>query len=157
MLPGGWVTLRDVCHCAIDKGRFHLYRVTQVELAASVITAIHQRKAGVESAPSLAFWWHDPGKMRTPTQRGGKGRGKLWRQTRQVERHPVVTDAELIAMTYPSEANNVGSTRRSRLQRRPLLAQYVLIACLKAGISTSTFQRPHRCSHPSRSRLGSLP
>ena len=42
------------------------------------------RKAGVESAPSyrltlsLAFWWHDPGKMRTPTQRGGKGRGKLW-------------------------------------------------------------------------------
>ena len=123
MLPGGWVTLRDVCHCAIDKGRFHLYRVTQVELAASVITAIHQRKAGVESAPSyrlalsLAFWWHDPGKMRTPTQRGGKGRGKRWRQTRQVERHPVVTDAELIAMTYPSEANNVGSTRRSRLQR----------------------------------------
>ena len=81
------------------------------------------RKAGVESASSyrlalsLAFWWHDPGKMRTPTQRGGKGRGKLWRQTRQVERYPVVTDAELIAMTYPSEANNVGSTRRSRLQR----------------------------------------
>ena len=81
------------------------------------------RKAGVESAPSyrlalsLAFWWHDPGKMRTPTQRGGKGRGKRWRQTRQVERYPVVTDAELIAMTYPSEANNVGSTRRSRLQR----------------------------------------
>ena len=81
------------------------------------------RKAGVESAPSyrlalsLAFWWHDPGKMRTPIQRGGKGRGKLWRQTRQVERYPVVTDAELIAMTYPSEANNVGSTRRSRLQR----------------------------------------
>ena len=36
------MTLRDVCHCAIDKGRFHLYRVTQVELAASVITAIHQ-------------------------------------------------------------------------------------------------------------------
>ena len=68
-------------------------------------------------ALSLAFWWHDPGKMRTPTQRGGKGRGKLWRQTRQVERYPVVTDAELIAMTYPSEANNVGSTRRSRLQR----------------------------------------
>ena len=63
------------------------------------------RKAGVESAPSyrltlsLAFWWHDPGKMRTPTQRGGKGRGKLWRQTRQVERYPVVTDAELIAIT----------------------------------------------------------
>ena len=81
------------------------------------------RKAGVESAPSyrlalsLAFWWHDPGKMRTPTQRGGKGRGKRWRQTRQVERYPVVTDAELTAMTYPSEANNVGSTRRSRLQR----------------------------------------
>ncbi len=42
VLPGGWVTLRDVYHCAIDKGRFHLYRVTQVELAASVITAIHQ-------------------------------------------------------------------------------------------------------------------
>ncbi len=45
MLPGGWVTLRDVYHCAIDKGRFHLYRVTQVELAASVITAIHQPPA----------------------------------------------------------------------------------------------------------------
>ena len=29
----------------------------------------------------------------------------------------MVTDAELIAMTYPSEANNVESTRRSRLQR----------------------------------------
>ena len=45
MLSGGWVTLRDVYHCAIDKGRFHLYRVTQVELAASVITAIHQPPA----------------------------------------------------------------------------------------------------------------
>ena len=45
VLSGGWVTLRDVYHCAIDKGRFHLYRVTQVELAASVITAIHQPPA----------------------------------------------------------------------------------------------------------------
>ena len=80
------------------------------------------RKAGVESAPayrlalSLAFWWHDPGKMRVPIPRGGN-RGKLWRQTRRVERYLVVTDAELIAMTYPSEANNVGSARRKRLQR----------------------------------------
>ena len=80
------------------------------------------RKAGVESASSyrlalsLAFWWHDPGKMRVPIQKGGN-RGKLWRQTRQVERYPVVTDTELIAMTYPSEANDVGSTRRKRLQR----------------------------------------
>ena len=45
VLSGGWVTLRDVYHCAIDKGRIHLYRVTQVELAASVITAIHQPPA----------------------------------------------------------------------------------------------------------------
>ena len=45
VLSGGWVTLRDVYHCAIDKGCFHLYRVTQVELAASVITAIHQPPA----------------------------------------------------------------------------------------------------------------
>ena len=71
------------------------------------------RKAGVESAPSyrlalsLAFWWHDPGKMRTPTQRGGKGRGKLWRQTRQVERYPVVTDAELIAITCHNVTNQL--------------------------------------------------
>ena len=81
------------------------------------------RQAGVKSASSyrlalsLAFWWHDPGKMRVPIPKGRGRTGKLWRQTRKVERYPVVTDAELIAMTYPSEANNVDSTRRSRLQR----------------------------------------
>ena len=63
-------------------------------------------------ALSLSFRWHDPGRLILPV-----GDDRKWRQTRQVERYPVVTDAELIAMTYPSEANNVGSTRRSRLQR----------------------------------------
>ena len=80
------------------------------------------RLTGVVSAPayrltlSLAFWWNDPGRMRTPTNKGG-GRGKLWRQTRKPERYPEVTDAELIAMAYPSDAGDVGTGRRVRLHR----------------------------------------
>ena len=58
-----------------------------------------------------------PGKMRVPIPKGRGRPGKLWRQARQLERYPEVTDAELIAMAYPRDAGDVGSTRRSRLQR----------------------------------------
>ena len=90
--------------------------------------------------------------MRTPTQRGGKGRGKLWRQTRQVERYPVVTDAELIAMTYPSEANNVGSTRRSRLQR----SREALAFLAETGYANVAADRELGAVIADRVRLGEL-
>ena len=76
---------------------------------------------------SLAFWWNDPGRTRTPTNKGG-GRGKLWRQTRKPERYPEVTDAELIAMAYPRDAGDVDTGRRMRLHRaREALAYLVSI------------------------------
>ena len=55
--------------------------------------------------------------MRVPIPKGRGRPGKLWRQARRLERYPEVTDAELIAMACPRDAGDVGSTRRSRLQR----------------------------------------
>ena len=89
----------------------------------ALVDRLALRQAGTVSAAayrlalSLAFWWHDPGKMRVPIPKGRGRPGKLWRQARQLERYPEVTDAELIAMAYPRDAGDVGSTRRSRLQR----------------------------------------
>ena len=45
--------------------------------------------------------------MRVPIPKGRGRPGKLWRQARQLERYPEVTDAELIAMAYPRDAGDV--------------------------------------------------
>ena len=102
--PGIGVGDGAICNCPLlSVDHSSQKAISDVDTSALTI------EAGVESAPayrlalSLAFWWHDPGKMRVPIPRGGN-RGKLWRQTRRVERYPVVTNTELLAMTYPGEA-----------------------------------------------------
>ena len=58
-------------------------------------------------ALSLAFLWHDPGRLRLPV-----GGGRTWRQIRQPDRYPEVSDAELLSLAFP--AGHPGRQRDAR-------------------------------------------
>ena len=68
---------------------------------------------GVKSAPAyrllinLAYQWHNPGVTKVPV---GKGKGRHWVQVDDPDRYPVINDAELVGLTFPT-------TRRHRGRR----------------------------------------
>ena len=68
---------------------------------------------GVKSAPAyrllinLAYQWHNPGVTKVPV---GKGNGRHWVQVDDPDRYPVINDAELVGLTFPT-------TRRHRGRR----------------------------------------
>ena len=78
------------------------------------------QEAGLISAPAyrlalgLSFLWHDPGRLRIPT---GKGRTRQWRQAQDNARYTHVTDAMLIALTFPVGGSTTEWTARKRLER----------------------------------------
>ena len=71
------------------------------------------RMWGVKSAPAyrllinLAYQWHNPGVTKVPV---GKGKGRHWVQVDDPDRYPVINDAELVGLTFPT-------TRRHRGRR----------------------------------------
>ena len=71
------------------------------------------RMWGVKSAPAyrllinLAYQWHNPGVTKVPV---GKGKGRHWIQVDDPDRYPVINDAELVGLTFPT-------TRRHRGRR----------------------------------------
>lgn len=60
---------------------------------------------------TLAYYWHSPGRTRIPA------RGGHWLQVRDPERYDRLTDADLLALFYPSGEAVGTSGRRMRLQR----------------------------------------
>ena len=68
---------------------------------------------GVKSAPAyrllinLAYQWHNPGVTKVPV---GKGKGRHWVQVDDPDRYPIINDAELVGLTFPT-------TRRHRGRR----------------------------------------
>ena len=60
---------------------------------------------GVKSAPAyrllinLAYQWHNPGVTKIPV---GKGKARHWVQVDDPERYPMITDADLVALTFPT-------------------------------------------------------
>ena len=68
---------------------------------------------GVKSAPAyrllinLAYQWHNPGVTIIPV---GKGKARHWVQVNDPDRYPIITDADLVALTFP--------TMSSRSERR---------------------------------------
>ena len=75
------------------------------------------RSWGVKSAPAyrllinLAYQWHNPGVTTVPI---GKGRARHWVQVNDSTRYPMISDAELVSLAYPSSAVK---NRRVLLQR----------------------------------------
>ena len=71
------------------------------------------RMWGVKSAPAyrllinLAYQWHNPGVTKVPV---GKGKGRHWIQVDDPDRYPIINDAELVGLTFPT-------TRRHRGRR----------------------------------------
>ena len=68
---------------------------------------------GVKSAPAyrllinLAYQWHNPGVTKIPL---GKGKARHWVQVDDPDRYPLISEAELVALTFPT-------TRRHRGRR----------------------------------------
>ena len=68
---------------------------------------------GVKSAPAyrllinLAYQWHNPGVTKIPV---GKGKARHWVQVDDPDRYQTISDAELVALTFPT-------TRRHRGRR----------------------------------------
>lgn len=68
---------------------------------------------GVKSAPAyrllinLAYQWHNPGVTKIPI---GRGKARHWVQVDDPERYPVITDDDLVFLTFP--------TMSSRSERR---------------------------------------
>ena len=60
---------------------------------------------GVKSAPAyrllinLAYQWHKPGVTKIPT---GRGKARHWVQVDDPERYPIITDADLVGLTFPT-------------------------------------------------------
>lgn len=60
---------------------------------------------GVRSAPcyrlliNLAYQWHDPGVTRVPV---GRGRSRHWVQAEDPDRYPLISDADLVSLAFPT-------------------------------------------------------
>ena len=60
---------------------------------------------GVKSAPAyrllinLAYQWHNPGVTIIPV---GKGKARRWVQVEDPERYPMITDSDLVFLTFPT-------------------------------------------------------
>ena len=60
---------------------------------------------GVKSAPAyrllinLAYQWHNPGVTKVPV---GRGKARHWVQVNDPDRYPMITDADLVALTFPT-------------------------------------------------------
>ena len=86
------------------------------------------RRWGVKSAPAyrllinLAYQWHNPGVTKIPV---GKGKNRHWVQVDDPDRYPVISDTDLVALTFPT-------TRRHR-GRRSVEALAVAKQLEKAG------------------------
>ena len=69
-------------------------------------------------ALSLSFRWHDPGRLILPV-----GDDRKWRQTRKPTRYPEVSDAELLALTFPA---GYPGRKRDALTRAKAALSYLL-------------------------------
>ena len=69
-------------------------------------------------ALSLSFRWHDPGRLILPV-----GNDRKWRQTRKPARYPEVSDAELLALTFPA---GYPGRKRDALTRAEAALSYLL-------------------------------
>lgn len=106
-----------------DWSPFAVRNIPHVHAAARVVVdielppgsdrgIIHDRAAGFRVGPasgtafrlllSLEAHWAAPGRMRFKV---GRGRGRPWKQARNIKRYPRVSDAELLAWTYPAGHN----------------------------------------------------
>ena len=60
---------------------------------------------GVKSAPAyrllinLAYQWHNPGVTKIPI---GRGKARHWVQVDDPERYPIITDTDLVGLTFPT-------------------------------------------------------
>ena len=77
----------------------------------------HLRYWGVRSAPAyrliinLSYQWHNPGVTTVPVR---KGKARHWVQANDPTRYKLISDDELISLTFPSSAH---TNRRVLLQR----------------------------------------
>ncbi len=102
-----------------------------------IVDRLAVRMAGARSATawrlalSLAFRWHDPGRLRLPV-----GGGRTWRQTRTSARYPDIGDAELLALAFPT-GDMPGRPRNARAAAEKALDYLV-------EIGYAAIERPRR-------------
>ena len=94
------------------------------------------REAGRVSAPlyrlnlSLAAYWWDPGRLRFPV---GRGKNRKWVQSKQADRYPPVTDADLVAMCFPTGDMSV-LTKTTAAGQRLNRARKALSQAIESGL-----------------------
>ena len=99
---------------------------------------------------SLSFWWHEPGKTRTPASKGsGRRSAKRWLQTRAWSRYRAVPDEMLVAMAFPVGGSE-GATYRKRLER----ARKALAWLVEVGLAGGRGDGARRVIRPGPNWVG---
>ena len=75
---------------------------------------------------NLAYWWHNPGATVHPVGRRADGRGRHWQQATDAACYPVMSDAELMDVVFPT-------SRRTRVRNLVGEARQVLKNLKRAG------------------------
>ena len=75
---------------------------------------------------NLAYWWHNPGVTVHPVGRRADGRGRHWQQATDAACYPVMSDAQLMDVVFPT-------SRRTRVRNLVGEARQVLKNLERAG------------------------